>query len=108
MATSKKRNTYISYDLEWLRKKVNELKQYVNDRPFHELKAQIEWKQTANGGQIPMIVETISSQLKTLKDILKDMPAMFDAINKLEEAEAEKNSNVRGGQTLNPLEGGEI
>jgi hypothetical protein len=35
---TKKKNTYVDFELEWLEKKSLELKQYIDDRPFDKLK----------------------------------------------------------------------
>ena len=51
MAT-KKKNTYVDFELEWLEKKALELKQYIDDRPFDKLKDRDFFKQTAKGGVV--------------------------------------------------------
>lgn len=99
MAATKK-NTYIEYDIEWLRKKVDELKQYVDDHPFHTLKDRIGEKVTARGGVIPYVIQNIEGQLKVLKDILKDLPIMLAAIDALEEKEHDKKKTVKGDAIL--------
>lgn len=99
MAT-KKPNTYIEYDLEWLRKKIDELKQYVDDRPFDKLTDRIEWKQTGKGGMMPMVIQTIEGQLKLLKEILKDLPTMLSAVDQLEQQEEDKKKESRGGEDI--------
>ena len=48
MATKKKDN-YIVYELEFLEKKAEELKQYVEANPFDKLKDRIHWKETKSG-----------------------------------------------------------
>jgi tetrahydromethanopterin S-methyltransferase subunit B len=99
MATPKK-NSFITYDLQWLEKKINELKKYVDDRPFDRLKDRTD--------SMGKVISKIEDQIKTLKDILKDLPAMLDALDKLREKEEKKLGPIRGDQTLSPFESGEI
>ena len=95
MAT-KKINTYIGQELEWLEGKANELKQYVDDRPFHKLTDRIHFKETKNGGAMPMISATIESQLAALTKALKEYADIIRVVNDMREQEDKKQQMRKG------------
>lgn len=97
---AQKKNNFIDYDLDWLEGKIRELQKYVDDRPFDKL---VDRKDG-----LGKVVSKIEDQLKTLKDVLKDLPAMLEAVNKLREKEERKLGPIRGDQTLSPFESGDI
>lgn len=99
MAVAKKSN-YVSYKVEMLRNKADELEQYMIDRPFDKLTDRIEWKPTSKGGQIPMVIQTIEGQVKMLKEILKDLPSIIEAIDKLEQIEESKKKVALGSSEV--------
>lgn len=99
----KKTNPFIEYEIGWLEEKFSELKQYVDQNPFHLLKDRFDMKETKNGGTIRMVVATVEQQVKTLKDILKDMPVMIEALGKLRERAVE--IEMRGGGKVQGLAG---
>jgi len=107
MATKKKDN-YIVYELEFLEKKAEELKQYVEANPFDKLKDRIHWKETKSGGAIPMVTASIEAQLKSLTQALKDYADLIARIDLMRQKEEEKQKNVRGHQALSPAESGMI
>ena len=102
MAT--KKNTYIEFELNWLQDKADQLKTYVDNNPFHELQDRMAWKQTSNGGQMPLVVSTIEAQIKSLTQALKDYAQIIEVIDKLREKEAEK-AQARGSVTINGMMG---
>jgi hypothetical protein len=95
MAT-KKVNTYIGQELDWLEGKANELKQYVDDRPFHKLIDRIHFKETKNGGAMPMISATIESQLAALTKALKEYAEIIRVVNEMREQEDKKQQMRKG------------
>ena len=46
---AKKENSYIELELEWLERRAEDLKAYVEKNPIEGLKDRIEWKQTKSG-----------------------------------------------------------
>lgn len=107
MAT-KKTNTYIELELDWLQSRAEDLKSYVDANPLATLKDRLSYKTTPNGGQLPMVVASIESQVKSIRDTLKDYAYLCEAIDKLREKEDTK-IKARGGQIqsgLNSLEDG--
>lgn len=86
----KKKETYIDYELNYLEKKLKELKKYIDARPFDQLEDRINYKATKNGGVVQTVVADIEYQRKDLTAALKDYADMLQTINRLREAEVAK------------------
>lgn len=97
----KKTNTYISFELDWLESKAEELKTYVDNNPLAELKDRIHWRETRSG-QMPMLTASIEAQIKSLTQALKDYAQILEVVDKLREKEAEK-AEARGTQSINGM-----
>jgi hypothetical protein len=100
MAT-KKNNTYVGMELDWLEAKAVELKEFVDAKPFADYVDRMVWKETKTGGSMPMIAATIEAQLGFVLKALKEYALIIDVINGLRE----KNdiSSIRGGGELPPM-----
>ena len=72
MAASKKQSTYINEELDWLEYKAKDLRLYVDNNPFSELKDRITYKELKNGGVLPITSATIEQQLSALTKALKE------------------------------------
>lgn len=107
MALSKK-NNYIDMELEWLEMKAEQLRSYVDSNPLSELTDRVQFRETRNGGAIPMVVATIEQQHKNIRDTLKDYALIVEAIAKLREKEEQKKLLTRGDADLSPIEMGEL
>jgi hypothetical protein len=94
MATRKK-NTYIGQDLEWLESKAAAMKKYCDDRPLDEITDRII------GGKL---VSKIEEQIKCIRDTLKDYIDIMAAIDELREKKEAKQTSARGNHELSPLE----
>lgn len=106
MATPKK-NTYTDVELEWAESQLASWKAYVDANPLHTLKDRIEYRQTKTGS-MPMVVASIEAQGKFIQDTMKNYLALLAEVDKMREKEEQKKINVRGDQTLNPFESGDI
>ena len=94
MATIKK-TTYINTELDWAEQQLTSWKQYVDANPLHELKDRIEWKPTAKGGVMPMVVASIEAQGKFIQETMKNYLALLEVVDKLRSIE-EAKVEVRG------------
>lgn len=95
-----KKNSYITDELDWAESKLAEWRQYVDANPIAELVDRVQYKQTANGGSIPLVVASIESQVKSLRDTMKEYLALVDVVDKLREKEEQK-AVARGSQEIN-------
>ena len=94
MATIKK-TTYVNEELDWAEEQLNSWKAYVDANPLHELKDRIEWKPTAKGGMLPMVIASIEAQGKFIQETMKNYLALLEVVDKLREKE-EAKVEIRG------------
>ncbi len=98
---AKAKNNYISFELDWLEKKAEELKISVDASPFNHLTDRLIEKMTARG-QVEEIAATIEDQRRSLTQAMKDYVQIIEAINNLREKEEAKIES-RGGQDVSSL-----
>lgn len=92
-----KKNTYINAELEWAEEQLSTWKSYIDANPLHELKDRIEWKPTAKGGTMPMVIASIESQGKFIQDTMKNYLALLETVDSLrQKEEAKKEARGRG------------
>jgi hypothetical protein len=90
-----KRTTYINTELDWAEEQLTSWKAYVDANPMHELKDRIEWKPTAKGGMLPMVIASIEAQGKFIQETMKNYLALLEVVDKLRSVE-EAKVEVRG------------
>lgn len=97
-----KKTNYVEYELEWLEKKIKSLREYVDKRPFEDIKDRIEVLESSRGNPIIKVIASEEIQIKSLKDILKELPGMFEALNRLRKLADDKGEDIskRGGGDL--------
>jgi hypothetical protein len=98
-----KKNTYVSAELDWSEQQLLSWKQYVDANPLHELTDRIEWKPTARGGMLPMVIASIESQGKFIQETMKNYLALLEQVDKLREKEEAKAVPVRGDVQLGSM-----
>ena len=102
MAKIIKRPTYINTELEWAEQQLTSWKAYVDANPLHELKDRIEWKPTAKGGMLPMVIASIEAQGKFIQETMKNYLALLEVVEKLREKE-EAKVEIRGSGELSTM-----
>lgn len=103
MSTSiKKKALLIEYELEFLEIKLQELKEYIQANPFSQLTDRMAWKETKNGGAIPICIANKEAQRKDLTQALKDYAEILRTVDSMREKEASK-VEVRGGGELGSM-----
>ena len=98
-----KKNTYIDVELDWAEQQLSSWKEYVDANPLHTLKDRIEWKPTAKGGMLPMVIASIESQGKFVQETMKNYLALLEQVDKLREKEEAKTVPVRGDVQLGSM-----
>lgn len=96
MAVTKKQ-IYINTELEWAEQKLQEWKNYVDNNPFNNMKDRIEWKPNSKGGLMPMVIASIESQIKCVRDTMKEYLVLLEQVDKMRQAEESKKKDVKGG-----------
>ena len=102
MAKIIKKTTYINTELEWAEQQLTSWKAYVDANPLHELKDRIEWKPTAKGGMLPMVIASIEAQGKFIQETMKNYVALLEVVEKLREKE-EAKVEIRGSGELSTM-----
>jgi len=97
-----KKTTYINTELDWAEQQLSSWKAYVDANPLHELKDRIEWKPTAKGGMLPMVIASIESQGKFIQDTMKNYLALLEVVDKLRSIEDAK-VEIRGNAELGSM-----
>ena len=90
-----KKTTYIDVELEWAETQLSSWKQYVDANPLHTLKDRIEWKPTAKGGTMPMVIASIESQGKFVQETMKNYLSLLKEVDAMREKE-EVKKQARG------------
>ena len=94
MATTKKA-LLIEYELDFLEKKLQELKEYIEANPFSTLSDRMAYKETKGGGVIPICVANKEAQRKDLTQALKDYAEILRTVDNMREKE-EAKVEIRG------------
>lgn len=102
MAKTIKKGTFINAELDWAEEQLKSWKAYVDANPLHELKDRIEWKPTAKGGMMPMVIASIEAQGKFIQETMKNYLALLEVVEKLREKE-EAKVEVRGNGELSTM-----
>jgi len=97
MATKK---SFIVDDLEWAEQQLASWKAYVDANPLHELKDRIEWKPTAKGGLLPMVIASIEAQGKFIQETMKNYLLLLEQVDKLREKEEAKQEAAKGNSSI--------
>jgi hypothetical protein len=96
---SVKKGTYVNAELDWAETQLQSWREYVETHPLPELKDRIEWKPTAKGGLIPMVIASIESQGKFIQETMKNYLALLEVVDKLREKE-EAKKEARGSGSV--------
>jgi len=102
MATLKK-TTYVTAELDWAEEQLTHWRAYIDANALPNLTDRIEYKQTANGGSIPMVVASIEAQGKFVQETMKNYLALLEQVDKLREKEEKKTVETRGGAKLGSM-----
>jgi len=90
-----KKSNYINTELDWAEVQLESWKAYVDAHPLHLLKDRIEWKPTAKGGVLPMVIASIENQGKFIQETMKNYLSLLEVVNNLRERE-EAKVEIRG------------
>ena len=95
--TSKK--IFTNTELDWAEEQLASWKAYVDANPLHELKDRIEWKPTAKGGMLPMVIASIEAQGKFIQETMKNYLSLLEVVDKLRNQEDAKKE-ARGSGSV--------
>jgi len=94
-----KKTTYTDVELEWAETQLASWKAYVDANPLHELKDRIEWKPTAKGGLLPMVIASIEAQGKFIQETMKNYLLLLREVETMREKD-EVKKEARGSSKV--------
>jgi hypothetical protein len=97
-----KKTTFINTELTWAEEQLASWKSYVDANPLHKLVDRIEWKPTAKGGMMPMVIASIEAQGKFIQETMKNYLALLEVVDKLREKE-EAKVEIRGNVEISSM-----
>jgi hypothetical protein len=97
------KQSYIIEDLEWLDAKLKSLRDYVDNNPFETLEDRLETVMSAKGTPVIKIIARKEDQIKEIRACLKEYIIMLADLNKLREARAVSDMELRGGGSINGM-----
>ena len=97
-----KKTTYINTELDWAEEQLGSWKAYVDANPLNLIKDRIEWKPTAKGGTMPMVIASIEAQGKFIQETMKNYLALLEVVDKLRKVE-EAKVEVRGNGEMSSM-----
>ncbi len=100
MATTKKA-LLIEYELEFLEKQLEELKEYIEANPYSKLADRMQSKVTKNGGIVLVCVANKEAQRKDLTQALKDYAEILRTVDSMREKDEQKKE-ARGTSEVPP------
>ena len=89
MAIAKKA-LLIEYELEFLEKQLQELKDYIEANPYSGLTDRMQYKETKNGGIVSVCVANKEAQRKDLTQALKDYAEILRTVDAMREKDIVK------------------
>ncbi len=93
------KTTYIDVELKWAEEQLISWKAYVDANPLHTLKDRIEYKPTAKGGLMPMVIASIEAQGKFVQETMKNYLALLKEVDAMREKEVAKKE-ARGSASV--------
>lgn len=95
-----KKQVYIEAELDWAEQKLREWKEYVDVNPFANLVDRMDYKETARGGIMKTVIANKETQIKSLRDTMKEYLELLKVVNAMREAEEAKKKTVKGGDDV--------
>jgi hypothetical protein len=92
----------IEYELVFLEKQLQELKEYIESNPYSTLADRMAYKETRAGGVIPICIANKETQRKDLTQALKDYAEILRTVDAMREKE-ENKIETRGKTEISTL-----
>lgn len=96
-----KGKTFIDLELDWLEQKVKEWMDLIDSySPFSDIEDRVHTEVNAKGIPIIRVIAKKEDTIKTIGNILKDLPTMMAALDTLRERRETSSMETRGGSTI--------
>jgi uncharacterized protein YlxP (DUF503 family) len=93
------KTTYINTELNWAEEQLHSWRAYIDNHPLDEMTDRIEWKPTAKGGAIPMVIASVEAQGKFVQETMKNYLALLEVVERLRTLE-EAKKQARGSSSV--------
>lgn len=103
MATKKKKVNYISYELKKLQAYIDQLQSFMDSNPPDSLQDRLDVRYSTQGNPIVKVIASKESQLKTFRDTLEKLPALYESLNNLKRL---ANSDPEEDEVVETARGG--
>lgn len=90
----------ITDELDWYELRVKQAKEYVESIDLSNLKDRVEFKRTANGGMLPMVIASKEAQAKSYMDIMEKIPKLLTALDDLRNKYKDKLPETKGREEI--------
>lgn len=97
-----KKTTYVNAELDWAENQLAQWKKYIDNNPINMLEDRMAFRQTARGA-ISVVSATIESQIKSIRDTMKEYLQLLEVVDRLREREDKKEIQVRAGRQLGSM-----
>lgn len=95
------KNKFIGVDLQFAREQLEKWKEYVSENDYKKMKDRVQFKEnTKTGSVLPIVVATVESQQKSIRETMKDYLSLLEVVDKLEQIEKKKEVQIRGGMEI--------
>ena len=100
----KKKTNFIIYELEKLENYVKQLQEYLDNIDLYGLEDRLDVRYSQNGNPIVKVIASKEAQVKSYRENLEKLPALYETINRLRQLAdtggEEKVEKARGDKEL--------
>lgn len=100
----KKKTNYIVYELERLKKYIDQLQEYLDSIDLYGLQDRLDVRYSQNGNPIVKVIASKEAQVKSYRENLEKLPALYETLNRLQAMAdtggEEKVEKARGDKDL--------
>lgn len=92
-----KKNNYVSVELEFAEKQLQEWRKYMEDNPINEITDRWGKKEMPKGGFAMVVTSTAEQQIKCVQDTMVKYLQLLEQVDKLREKEQAVELAAKGG-----------
>lgn len=94
-----KQTSHIHFELEWLEKKVQSLRDFLDAHPLEDIEDRYETFPSPKG-MVVKVMATVEQQVKAYQSVLKDLPDLLQKLDDLRRRHAETEIATRGKSVM--------
>jgi hypothetical protein len=79
----KKKTNYIVFELDRLQKYIDQLQTYLDSVDLYALEDRLDVRYSQNGNPIVKVIASKESQVKSYRENIEKLPALYETLNKL-------------------------